>query len=193
MTLKTNKNRKSTFPSDPIHPRVWTLLHLSQYAAFILSVISSFTSGDDLSYAATIIVTALFAVQVIICIIFYIQHRSDTPNEKLDWKQGLDATTLLRLALCSAPFLAVRVVYMLLSTFANTPVFKGRDLDGDGDVDTPANVYVLAFMQYMMEFGAFALFVYEGFLMPSLRRARRVEKEREHEDRVLELRGNECI
>lgn len=82
---------------------------------------------------------------------------------------------------------------MLLSTFANTPVFKGRDTDGDGNVDTPANVYVLAFMQYMMELGAFALFVYAGFLMPSLRRARRVNKEREHEDRVLELRGNESI
>lgn len=108
-----------------------------------------------------------------------------------DCIQSPDKRTLLRLALCSTPFLTVRVVYLLLSTFANTREFQGRDLDGDGDADTPANVYIVAFMQYMMEFIVFVLFLYAGFVIPSLRKARQIEKEREREngDKGIELRG----
>ena len=191
-------DRKSTFASDPIHPRVWTLLHLSQYAAFILSVIYSFTSRDDLSHAAAIIVTCLFACQVMICIVFYIRLCSldaATPiHERIgieeDWNHNpKNNKRILLLALCSTPFLAVRVVYTLLSTFASTPEFKGRDLDGDGDADTPANVYVVAFMQYMMEFIVFVLFVYSGFVVPSLRKAKHAEKERRNGDKIVELRA----
>lgn len=89
-------------------------------------------------------------------------------------------TLLVLLALSSTPFLTVRVIYMLLSTFANSPPFKGRDLNGDGDADTPANVYVVAFMQYLMEFIVFALFVYAGLVMPSLRKAKEMEKEKKN-------------
>ncbi|BCS19462.1 uncharacterized protein APUU_12290A [Aspergillus puulaauensis] len=194
--LEIIEDVKSTFASDPIHPRVWTLLHLSQYAAFILSVIYSFTSRDDLSHAAAIIVTCLFACEVLICIVFYIRLRGDAPKHMRiadddNCTQSPDKTTLLRLALCSTPCLTVRVVYLLLSTFANGPEFQGRDLDGDGDADTPANVYIVAFMQYMMEFIVFVLFLYAGFVIPSLRKARRAEKEREREsgNKGLELRG----
>ncbi|KAL4783738.1 hypothetical protein BJX76DRAFT_245232 [Aspergillus varians] len=177
--LEVIESIKTTFNSAPIRPFIWTLLHLSQYAAFILSIVYTFTGRDDLSHAAAIIVAFLFACQFSICVIFYARLRhTHAGDHKQPSDQGNDKKTnlLLLLALSSTPFLAVRVIYMLLSTFANSPDFKGKDLDGDGDADTPANVYVVAFMQYLMEFIVFALFVYAGFIMPPLRKAKEVEK-----------------
>lgn len=125
-----------------------------------------------------------------ISVVFYIRLRSDPTCDNHQTGKGdkhhdnvnanKKTTLLLLLALSSTPFLTVRVIYMLLSTFANSPSFKGRDLDGDGDADTPANVYVVAFMQYLMEFIVFALFVYAGFVMPSLRKAKETEKEKKN-------------
>ncbi|KAL4920593.1 hypothetical protein BDW62DRAFT_198893 [Aspergillus aurantiobrunneus] len=187
--LELIENVKTTFDSDPIHRRIWTLLHLSQYAAFTLSVVFTFTSQDSLSHAAAVIVTCLFSCQTLICIVFYIRLRSNSAIHHYtgddDKHQNPQADSkkmkILLLALASTPFLTVRALYLLLSTFANSPDFKGRDLDGDGDGDgdTPANVYVVAFMQYLMESIVFAIFVFAGFAMPSLREAKEVEKEEE--------------
>ncbi|KAL4940020.1 hypothetical protein BDV06DRAFT_27546 [Aspergillus oleicola] len=181
--LEVIEDVKGTFASDPIHPRIWTLLHLAQYAAFTLSVVSSFKSHQGLGAAAAIIVACLFACQSAICVIFYLRFRSNqgslalqlqihTGNVDNDLTKGerreSDVTKkLLHLALASTPFLTIRVLYMLLATFVHGATFQGKDLDDDGDSDAPANVFVLAFMQYTMEFGVFALFLYAGFVMPA--------------------------
>ncbi|KAL2826499.1 hypothetical protein BDW59DRAFT_161017 [Aspergillus cavernicola] len=147
---------------DPIPPRLWTLLHISQYAAFILSVIYTITGGDRLSYAAAILVACLFIGQAVICVVFYFRLRSHphhphphpqphqdededdkhNPNHDQNPLTQSQNARLILLTLWSIPFLAVRVTYMLLSTFVNggVSIFSGEDLDGDGDVDTAGNV-----------------------------------------------------
>ncbi|KAL4954659.1 hypothetical protein BDW69DRAFT_205078 [Aspergillus filifer] len=195
--LEIIEDVKSTFTSDPISPRIWTLLHLAQYAAFTLSVISSFKSRETIGAAAAIIVACLFACQTAICIVFYLRfradsagvgfqmqtHRDDTDSNLVKTKgRGIDVTRRpLHLALASTPFLTARVLYMLLSTFVHSTTFQGRDQDGDGNRDTPADVYVLAFMQYATEFVVFVLFSVAGFVMPSARKAKAVQGEKEKE------------
>ncbi|KAL4795834.1 hypothetical protein BDV19DRAFT_362153 [Aspergillus venezuelensis] len=199
--LEIIEDLKSTFPSDPIRPRIWTLLHLAQYAAFILSIVSATQGYQSVGAAAAIIVACLFACQVAICVIFYLRFRADSAGVgfqvRIDTdeannglaKEGARGTNvtrrLLYLALASTPFLAVRVLYMLLSTFVHSGTFRGRNMDGDGDRDTPANVYVLAFMQYAMEFIVFVLFLVAGFVMPS---ARKVKSSRREKEESMEMR-----
>lgn len=125
-----------------------------------------------------------------VSVVFYIRLLSDPtrdnhqPGNEDKYHDNVNAnkktTFILLFALFSTPFLTVRVIYMLLSTFANNASFKGRDLDGDGNADTPANVYVVAFMQYLMESIVFALFMYAGVVMPSLRKAKEIEKEKKN-------------
>ncbi|KAL3441413.1 hypothetical protein BJX65DRAFT_288608 [Aspergillus insuetus] len=62
---------KPSLHNDPIPPRLWTLLHLSQYAAFILSILFTTTGWEGLSYASAIIVACLFVVLVGIVVVFY--------------------------------------------------------------------------------------------------------------------------
>ncbi|KAJ0413180.1 hypothetical protein BJY00DRAFT_297307 [Aspergillus carlsbadensis] len=62
---------KPSLPNDPIHPRLWTLMHLSQYAAFILSIISASTGREDLGYASAIIVACLFVGLIGIVAVFH--------------------------------------------------------------------------------------------------------------------------
>jgi H+/gluconate symporter-like permease len=64
-------DRKPSLRNDPIPPRLWTLLHLSQYAAFILSIVFTTTGREDLSYASAVIVACLFVVLVGILVVFY--------------------------------------------------------------------------------------------------------------------------
>ncbi|KAL2815130.1 hypothetical protein BJX63DRAFT_170031 [Aspergillus granulosus] len=209
---------KPSLPTNPIPPRLWTLLYLSQYAAFILSIVFTATGRDDLGYASAAIVACLFVAQVGIVISFYFSLRRTPSASEQDSSPTLDlhnttasdsstsnlksgdvsssriprlskakATTLLHIFLLSTPFLAVRVVYMLLATFTHDSSLTRRDLPnntndqhGGTQAWTKAeteryilpNVYVVAFMQYAMEFVVFALFVAGGFVVPALRRDR---------------------
>ncbi|CEL03535.1 hypothetical protein ASPCAL04689 [Aspergillus calidoustus] len=203
---------KSSLPNDPIPPRLWTLLHLSQYEAFILSIIFTATGQEDLSYASAIVVACLFVVLVGIVSVFYFELRrapavstqsstsSSEPEEDDDnptMKEpstGEDTrkppppilskrktTTLLHILLVSIPFLAVRVIYMLLATFTHDSMFTGREPDDNETTEswTTAtemetyilpNVYLVAFMQYAVEIVVFGLFVGAGFVVPASRR-----------------------
>ncbi|KAL4965484.1 uncharacterized protein BDV14DRAFT_199889 [Aspergillus stella-maris] len=208
--LEVLEDVKSTFPSDPIHPRIWTLMHLAQYAAFTLNIVSIIQGRRSLGAAASIIVACLFACQAAIWAVFYLRSRAsaDSPSATVDFQvrvqisstdsdsillkseaRGTNVTrNLLRLVLASMPFLTIRVIFMLLSTFVHSATFQGRDSDGDGYRDTPADVYVLAFVQYAMEFVAFALFLVAGVVMPSARKAKAIRRKKEEEG-VMEMRN----
>ncbi|KAL2786450.1 hypothetical protein BJX66DRAFT_30782 [Aspergillus keveii] len=90
---------KPSLRNDPIPPRLWTLLHLSQYAAFILSIIFTTTGREDLSYASAMIVACLFVVLVGIVVVFYIGLRraSSAPIESSlnDVEEGEEHTLTL--------------------------------------------------------------------------------------------------
>ncbi|KAL2865092.1 uncharacterized protein BJX67DRAFT_383091 [Aspergillus lucknowensis] len=73
--LEVIESVKPALPSDPTPPRLWTLLHLSQYAAFILSIVYTTTGKQSLSHAAAVIVTCLFVLQAGIAIAFYVRLR----------------------------------------------------------------------------------------------------------------------
>ncbi|KAL3489247.1 hypothetical protein BJX62DRAFT_158898 [Aspergillus germanicus] len=73
---------KPSLRNNPIPPRLWTLLHLSQYAAFILSIVFTATGRQDLSYASAIIVACLFAVLVGIVVVFYFELRRAPSTSK---------------------------------------------------------------------------------------------------------------
>ncbi|KAL3456125.1 hypothetical protein BJX64DRAFT_294373 [Aspergillus heterothallicus] len=218
---------KPSLPTNPIPPRVWTLLHVSQYAAFTLSIVFSATGRDDLGYASAVIVACLFVAQAGIVGSFWVSlremipaasPRAETINEEqgssppcvLEFNNTLlpsqpssasaslskttqpnptnatrpalsaaQTTLLLRILLISTPFLAVRVTYMLLATFTHEGVFTGRDLDSKISTQSWTNaeiearilpdVYVVAFMQYVMEIVVFGLFVGVGFGVPASR------------------------
>ncbi|KAL2829061.1 hypothetical protein BJY01DRAFT_261400 [Aspergillus pseudoustus] len=180
---------KPSLPSTRIPPRVWTLLHLSQYAAFILSIVYSSTGRDDLGCASAVIVACLFLAQVGIVLLFFssLRREPSTPTSKSPASprplSRAKTTLLIRTLLLSIPFLAVRVAYMLLSTFTHGSIFTGKDLDNNNNNDaqtqtwttaqleeyTLPNVYIVAFMQYAMEIVVFALFVGGGFVVPASR------------------------
>jgi hypothetical protein len=224
-------NRKPSLPNDPIPPRLWTLLHLSQYAAFILSIIFTATGQEDLSYASAIVVACLFVVLVGIVSVFYFELRrapavstqsstsSSEPEEDDDnptMKEpstGEDTrkppppilskrktTTFLHILLVSIPFLAVRVIYILLATFTHDSMFTGREPDDNETTEswTTAtemetyilpNVYLVAFMQYAVEIVVFGLFVGAGFVVPASRRGWRTGQ-KESKERSEEGHGD---
>ncbi|KAL5343240.1 hypothetical protein BJX70DRAFT_394241 [Aspergillus crustosus] len=186
---------KTTLGSlDPIPARLWTLLHLSQWAAFILSIIFATAGGQNLNRAAAVLVTCLFVSQVVISLFFYQRLRStassgsDFDQQILPDKEQPDhaqnnktARRLFLILLCGAPFLAVRVVYMVLSAFKRNSIFT-RVIPNDTDTvttnyeSTLPNIYIAAFMQSLMEFIVFGLWVYAGFVMPSLRKEKAQQK-----------------
>ncbi|KAL4887274.1 hypothetical protein BJY04DRAFT_429 [Aspergillus karnatakaensis] len=205
--LELVMNVKTTLgSSDPIPPRVWLLLHLSQWTAFILSIIYITAGGQNLNRAATVIVTCFFAAQAIISLVFYLRLRSANssvePRKEQQAEEEKDESVqdhritmrLLHILFVSAPFLAVRVVYMILSTFKRDSIFPEDLNDGEGsDRSALPDVYIAAFMQYLMESIVFALFICAGFIMPSLRKRKQQEKEMNSEENgsQVELRARE--
>lgn len=126
-------------PDEPIHPRIWTFLHLAQYAVFILYIVGMSMSRDDINKAAVVLLTVVFALQSTICIYFYF-HRA---ARKCDQR-------LVLVAVMSIPFLAVRVGYGVSRMFV------------DEDAPYRSNVAIAALLQYLMEFVVVGLFVYAG-------------------------------
>jgi hypothetical protein len=74
---------------------------------------------------------------------------------------------LVYFGLASEPFLLIRVIYLLASSFAtNSKVFNAFD----------PNIWAQAFMQVMMEFIVFILYCCAGILTPGIRQT--VERDR---------------
>ncbi|KAF3392674.1 hypothetical protein F1880_008624 [Penicillium rolfsii] len=137
---------ESTLHIKPIHQRLWTLLQLGQYAAFILYAVGMGMGRTDLTQAATIIVAVSFVVQAAICaVLSRHMHRpaGDSP---------------LLVAIISIPFLAVRVAYGIATAFVTSDSAFNTGVTG---------VVISAFLQYLMEFVATTLFLYTGVVILS--------------------------
>ncbi|KAL3418651.1 hypothetical protein PVAG01_10367 [Phlyctema vagabunda] len=153
-------------------PRItWRLLHLSQWAAFILSVVGIASGNERLSKAALIIMATIFAVLSFISVATFILA---IPAYILIWScdqtfgDDEDTSDLLgerervfTILVCTVPFLTVRVTYGLLDMF----VTRGSTFGG-----SQPNVVALGLMQYMMECIVATLYITAGFLVASWRK-----------------------
>ncbi|KAK2763921.1 hypothetical protein FQN54_009540 [Arachnomyces sp. PD_36] len=134
--------------TDPIPLLLWRVLHWSQWAAFILSIIATADSNDGLWKAAVILMAVMFAGQTFISIVFSLQIK-----QLLGYHDRV-----IIILLSSIPFLMVRVLYAILHVFVTSgSVFGGER----------PNVVAVALMQYLMEFIAVAMYLAAGFLVTS--------------------------
>lgn len=117
------------------------------------------TSSDDLWKAAIMLMAVMFAGQSFISIAFAIRLK----------RLLRDRNWIIIILLSSIPFLAIRVLYAILSVFVTTgSVFGG----------SRPSVVALALMQYLMEFIAVTMYLVAGFTIASWK-GRRLEEDEE--------------
>ncbi|GKZ33168.1 hypothetical protein AbraIFM66950_002954 [Aspergillus brasiliensis] len=138
---------ESMLPFRPISQRVWAFLQLTQYAALILYAVGMGMGRTDLNRASTVIVVVSFVVQLATCAVLS-RHMYHPACDR----------RLLLLAIISIPFLAVRVIYGVATTFVASKSPFNTGMTG---------VVISAFLQYLLEFVATALFLYAGVVLLS--------------------------
>jgi hypothetical protein len=150
MTSISNRKEK-WLEADPIRPILWRILHLSQWAAFILSIIAISNSNNRLWQAAIMLVTVMFVGQAFISIVFAmrLKHHLDICHNR--------AIVML---LSSIPFLTIRVLYAILKVFITTRSVFGKP---------QPNVVALALMQYLTEFIVVVMYLLVAFSLISPR------------------------
>jgi hypothetical protein len=123
-------------------------------------------SNDHLSKAATIIVAVIFATQAFISNVFAMQIKNYVEGHK----------RIMIILISSMPFLTIRVLYGILSTFVTAgSVFGGPR----------PNVVALALMQYLMEFIVVAMYLVAGLWVTSWR------DRKSGEDEIQMMRGSD--
>jgi hypothetical protein len=136
-------NRKTkSFKPDAIPRIVWNILNAVHWAAFIISIIAAARGSDSLSKATIVLLVVGFAIQAVISLTFL----------RSIGQFNCDRFLVLSSPI-SIPFLTIRVLYGVLSTFR---------INSDFGKLNP-NIFSLALMQYLMELIVAALFLFVGW------------------------------
>lgn len=136
---------------------VFRPLHLASLAGLIIAIIGGtdldesgkYNTGKSLFEAASIIFFAIYLGLAVITIYTVSNTRWVLATEK----------KLLQAGLLALPFLLVRLIYTVAVAFSPSgSVFNFLDV----------NVYISAFMQFMMEAIVVSIFIFAGLLTPKM-------------------------
>ncbi|KAK5124543.1 hypothetical protein LTR85_001760 [Meristemomyces frigidus] len=152
-------------------------IHLAALAGLIIAIIggvdeghtdaSDIKTGKELMEAASIVFLAIYLGLAAITIWSVINIRWVLTAEK----------KLLQAGLLALPFLLVRLIYTVAAAFSTTGgVFYFRDV----------NVYVQAFMQFMMEAIVVSIFIFAGLLTPKMVKHELVEGSKDIESMPMD-------
>jgi len=139
--------------AHPLADRVFRVAHVVALVALILAIVagvkqSKFSDSDaiatsvSLRKATAVLLLALIIVLALATAFFASRIRSVLDGDRL----------LVYAAAASLPFLLIREIDIMLVAFSSSSVFHGLH----------QNVYVLAFMAYLMEYCAAVIFVTAG-------------------------------
>ncbi|KAK3052692.1 hypothetical protein LTR09_006174 [Extremus antarcticus] len=143
-------------------------IHLLSITALVLAIIggtdiadrsaSSRSTGHTLLQAGSVIFLAIYLALAAITILTFRRKGDAQPG---DWK-------LIDAGLAALPFLLVRILYTVIVAFAKEgSVFYFSDVD----------VYVSAFMQFLMEAFVVVIFIVAGLLTPKQDKEGRGQRE----------------
>ena len=118
---------------------------------------SDISSGTTLRKAGSLILFVVFIVGAAFCFFLFTRKRSVWHGDR----------KLVHATVAASPFIFIRAIYLILTAFDS----KSKTFNSQSP-----NIYVQAFMQVLMEFIAFAIFLAAGLTSPSIKDGRYEEK-----------------
>ncbi|KAK5114183.1 hypothetical protein LTR62_002753 [Meristemomyces frigidus] len=160
-------------------------LHLASLAALILAIIGGTDEAEGESVGRILIKVAAIIFLVIYLALVAITVRTGTLSRHVLSTEHI----LLRACILVLPILLIRIIYTVCASFANQgSVFYYQDV----------NVYISAFMQFLMEALTVSMFVFAGMLTPKMEKrsarvgsAEQLELGQQQEYEVVEERKHQ--